>query len=232
MTTPNRGQCPDCERASIDNHDFACTKGPGCVERPRHAMTTTPDLSRAAIERLAKQHIELKAALAQAEKKLSCRDALIKDHLTKILFLENRIDVETHRADELDDAVWLCRAGQDDLRKELDAAESALDDEREKVVHYVRGLNAIVNLQSYCTRAAIREFAHDILSGRTKSTQDESPAVAAASIAKAERDAAREENARIRKALEKAKLRMFGWHGSADIIELIDAALTPTEPKP
>ena len=40
--------------------------------------------------------------LAQAEKELSCRDALIKDHLAKILHLENRIDVEAHRADELD----------------------------------------------------------------------------------------------------------------------------------
>ena len=185
----------------------------------------TSDISRAALEKAL-------SALAQAEKELSCRDALIKDHLTKILYLENRIDVETRRADELDDAIWLCRAGQDDLCKELDAAESALADEQEKVVHYVRGLNAIVNLQSHCTRAAIREFAHDILSGRTKSTQDESPAVAAASIAKAERDAALEEAKRLREALEKAKLRMFGWHGSADIIELIDAALTPTEPKP
>ena len=197
MTTPNRGQCPDCERASIDNHDFACTKGPGCVERPRHAMTTTPDLSRAAIERLAKQHIELKAALAQAEKELSCRDALIKDHLTKILYLENRIDVETHRADELDDAVWLCHAGQDDLRKELDAAESALAAEREKVEQLTTdNLGLIV-------------WRDELL---------------------ADRDAALEEAKRLREALEKAKLRMFGWHGSADIIELIDAALTPTEP--
>ena len=48
----------------------------------------------------------------------------------------------------------------------------------------------------------------------------------------ADRDAALEEAKRLREALEKAKLRMFGWHGSADIIELIDAALTPTEPKP
>ena len=128
----------------------------------------TSDISRAALEKAL-------SALAQAEKELSCRDALIKDHLTKILYLENRIDVETRRADELDDAVWLCHAGQDDLCKELDAAESALADEQEKVVHYVRGLNAIVNLQSYCTRAAIREFAHDILSGRTKALKMKAP---------------------------------------------------------
>ncbi len=31
---PRRGSCPACERASLDNHDLECTRGPGCVERP------------------------------------------------------------------------------------------------------------------------------------------------------------------------------------------------------
>ena len=38
----SRGSCPDCERASLDNHDLECTRGPGCVERP-----APPDLARA-----------------------------------------------------------------------------------------------------------------------------------------------------------------------------------------
>ena len=27
--------CPDCRRASLDNHDFECTHGPRCVQNPR-----------------------------------------------------------------------------------------------------------------------------------------------------------------------------------------------------
>ena len=34
-TSPRRADCPDCERASVDNHDFFCTRGARCVERPR-----------------------------------------------------------------------------------------------------------------------------------------------------------------------------------------------------
>jgi DNA-binding XRE family transcriptional regulator len=34
-----RHECLDCERASIDNHDFTCTKGPNCMER---RQTATP----------------------------------------------------------------------------------------------------------------------------------------------------------------------------------------------
>ena len=47
---------------------------------------------------------------------------------------------------------------------------------------------------------------------------------------RARAEAAEAKLANAREALEKAKLRMFGWHGSADIIELIDAALSSPSP--
>ena len=47
---------------------------------------------------------------------------------------------------------------------------------------------------------------------------------------RARAEAAEAKLANAREALEKAKLRMFGWHGSADIIELIDAALSSPPP--
>ncbi len=36
-----RLDCYDCERASIDNHDFRCTRGANCIEKDRiNPMTT------------------------------------------------------------------------------------------------------------------------------------------------------------------------------------------------
>lgn len=42
---------------------------------------------------------EAATEIAQLKRELSCRDALIKDHLAKIMHLENRVDVEAYRAE-------------------------------------------------------------------------------------------------------------------------------------
>ena len=43
---------------------------------------------------------ELRAEVARLRRELLCRDDLIKDHLAKILHLENRVDTEAHRGDK------------------------------------------------------------------------------------------------------------------------------------
>lgn len=86
----------------------------------------------------------------------------------------------------------------DELRKEAGElvvaqyAIAAVETERDKLR---AGLNAIVNLQSGITRAAIREAAADILrraGGATWSTQDQSPFLARAEAAEADLARARE----------------------------------------
>ena len=48
--------------------------------------------------------------LARAERELACRDALIQDHLAKIMHLENRVDAEAHRAERAEAARDAARA--------------------------------------------------------------------------------------------------------------------------
>jgi chromosome segregation ATPase len=55
-------------------------------------------------------HMTSEEATAEVERlraELLCRDALIKDHLAKILHLENRVDAKAHRADKAEAALRL-----------------------------------------------------------------------------------------------------------------------------
>ena len=70
------------------------------VERLRAALDLAGDLSK----------VEARAEQAEAERdtlraELLCRDALIKDHLARILHLENRVDAEAHRAEKAEAAL-------------------------------------------------------------------------------------------------------------------------------
>ncbi len=49
-----------------------------------------------------------------AERELSCRDALIRDHLAKIMHLENRVDAEAHRAEHAEAQLEDMRACAED----------------------------------------------------------------------------------------------------------------------
>ena len=101
------------------------------VERLRAALDLAGDLSK----------VEARAEQAEAERdtlrdsydaaaaawgrdalraELLCRDALIKDHLARILHLENRVDAEAHRAEKAEAA----------LRDLVRGAEITFADER------------------------------------------------------------------------------------------------------
>ncbi len=72
---------------------------------------------------------QVEVLIAHLQKELSCRDALIKDHLGKILHLENRVDEEALRADQADELL----AGRDVV---IETQANSIDKLERKVQHW------------------------------------------------------------------------------------------------
>lgn len=81
---------------------------------------------------------ELAQVIEAQAAELRCRDALIKDHLGKIMHLENRVDEEAHRAETAEARIA-------ELEKERDEARKALHLFREFVLRNVNRWNTGIN---------------------------------------------------------------------------------------